>query len=423
MVGTDYFTFEGEMKTAWESGRAAREALLSAGAAHEKDALRAYAYRQEDGFRGAYSVDVDKILHNPFYNRLSDKTQVFSFYHNDDLTRRSLHVQLVARIATLICEHLNLNVDLARAIALGHDVGHTPFGHTGERYLNTLYHDGTEKHPGTGRYFNHNVHSVRALMNVTPANLTLQTYDGILCHNGEKDFDAEYGPGTLTDFAAFKEVLEKCYTEPDFGSHLRPGTLEGCVVRISDVIAYVAKDRQDAEKLGIRRATDYTTGKVFGEGMNSQVIGKVVKNIVKNSFGKPYIKLDKAVVDDLMAMKKENGSRIYAGENDGLEIVEAMMRKLYDKLLSDRKEENQQSILYTYHMKVYHDCYYHKGTEKLREGQYPEDAVVDFIASMTDDYLIDLFKKEFPEDPLCQQDLYRNYFDTQRTLAAYQENS
>ena len=89
---------------------------------------------KETVWRGAYARDVDKIMYSPFYNRYTDKTQVFSFYKNDDITRRALHVQLVSRIARSIGSALNLNLDLIEAIALGHDIGHTPFGHAGERF-------------------------------------------------------------------------------------------------------------------------------------------------------------------------------------------------------------------------------------------------------------------------------------------------
>ena len=95
---------------------------------------------RESVWRPAYARDVDKIMHSPYYNRYTDKTQVFSFYKNDDITRRALHVQLVSRIARSIGSALNLNLDLIEAIALGHDIGHTPFGHAGERYLSEVYH-------------------------------------------------------------------------------------------------------------------------------------------------------------------------------------------------------------------------------------------------------------------------------------------
>lgn len=88
--------------------------------------------------RPPFTRDIDKIMHCPYYNRYADKTQVFSFYKNDDITRRGLHVQLVSRIARTMGKALNLNLDLIEAIALGHDIGHTPFGHVGERFPDGL---------------------------------------------------------------------------------------------------------------------------------------------------------------------------------------------------------------------------------------------------------------------------------------------
>ena len=118
-------------------------------------------------WRPAFVRDIEKIIHLPYYNRYADKTQVFSFYNNDDITRRALHVQLVSRIARNIGSVLGLNLDLIEAISLGHDIGHTPFGHAGERFLNELLH------AETGRYFNHNVQSVRVLDNLFERNIRL----------------------------------------------------------------------------------------------------------------------------------------------------------------------------------------------------------------------------------------------------------
>mgnify|MGYP002609507636 CR=1 FL=1 len=129
--------------------------------------------------RPAFMRDTEKILHLPAYTRYAGKTQVFSFRSNDDLSRRGLHVQLVSRVARGIGALLGLNVDLIEAIALGHDLGHTPFGHAGERFLNDIYHE------RTGRYFFHNVQSVRVLDALYGRNVSLQTLDGVLCHNGE----------------------------------------------------------------------------------------------------------------------------------------------------------------------------------------------------------------------------------------------
>ena len=107
----------------------------------EKNVIRRKDDRHDEAsvWRTAFIRDIDKIMHCPYYSRYADKTQVFSLYKNDDLTRRSLHVQLVSRIARTIGKALNLNLDLIEAIALGHDIGHTPFGHAGEKFLDALY--------------------------------------------------------------------------------------------------------------------------------------------------------------------------------------------------------------------------------------------------------------------------------------------
>ena len=140
--------------------------------------------------------DIDRIMYSPYYNRYTDKTQVFSLMKNDDITRRSLHVQLVSRIARTIGRALNLNLDLIEAIALGHDIGQTPFAHSGEVYLNELYNR------NTGRFFNHNIHSVRVLDQIFPLNLSLQTLVGIAGHNGEIEL-AEYWPVAMDSFEEY----------------------------------------------------------------------------------------------------------------------------------------------------------------------------------------------------------------------------
>ena len=154
------------------------ESLLSPYATKDAAAVRLFGEEPYDPIRSQFAIDADRIINCKFFNRGSDKTQVFSFYNNDDLTRRSSHVQLVSRIARKIGRALRLNLDLIEAIAIGHDIGHTPFGHAGERILSKLYFD------HAGKYFNHNVHSVRVLNFITHGNLTIQTLDGIICHCG-----------------------------------------------------------------------------------------------------------------------------------------------------------------------------------------------------------------------------------------------
>ena len=247
------FGFDEATSAALRGVSETEEAALSEYATKNSEALRKFDRKSEyDILRGPFAIDTDKILHNALYNRYIDKTQVFSFYKNDDITRRSTHVQLVSRIARTIGRALRLNLDLIEAIAVGHDIGHTPFGHRGEQYLSDLYLQSDRK-----RYFQHNVHSVRVLKTMTRTNLTLQTLDGVLCHNGEDEF-IEYRPSGLRAFEQFERNVEQCYTDKAFIKTLRPNTLEGCVVRISDMIAYIWKDRQDARKLDLTKDVAFT---------------------------------------------------------------------------------------------------------------------------------------------------------------------
>ena len=150
-------TLSGELCARMEKDRA-DGSFLQVGA-EDTSAIRRDISRtgKDTIWRPAFARDIDKILYCPYYNRYSDKTQVFSLVKNDDITRRALHVQLVSRVARTIGKALRLNLDLIEAIALGHDMGHTPFGHAGESYLDELYFQ------HAGRHFHHNIHSVRVL--------------------------------------------------------------------------------------------------------------------------------------------------------------------------------------------------------------------------------------------------------------------
>lgn len=352
--------------------------------------------------RGAFVRDVDKILNCPFYNRYSDKTQVFSLYKNDDITHRSLHVQLVSRIARTIGKALNLNLDLIEAIALGHDVGHTPFGHTGERFLDELYRE------HTGRRFSHNIHSVRVLDEIFPLNLTLQTLNGIAAHNGEMELNA-YLPRPLTDFSAFDEEIKRCYLDAEYVKKLTPCTLEGCVMRISDIIAYLGKDRHDAETGNILRAEDFSD---YGIGkINAEIVNNLMVNIIELSYGKPFIRLDKAHFEALQKGKRENYAHIYgnASVKHADATIKLMMAELYEKLLSDLTEGRASSPIFKHHIEYLNRPYYAVKRETPYEETEKNQIVVDFIAGMTDDYFIELHRLLFPTSK--HQIKYVGYFD------------
>lgn len=355
-------------------------------------------------WRPTFVRDTEKIMHLPAYNRYSDKTQVFSFYHNDDLTRRSLHVQLVSRIARNIGAVLGLNLDLIEAIALGHDIGHTPFGHAGERFLSELYC------AETGRYFNHNVHSVRVLDKIFRRNLTLQTLDGILCHNGEFELK-EYRPELNKTFEQLDAEIEDCYTigQPAI-KRLVPTTFEGCVVRVCDMIAYVGKDRQDARAAKIIDDSVNFSNKVIGT-QNAAIINNLVVDIIENSYGKDYILLSDEAFNDLKLAKKENNDIIYKNPEINTlydDIIKPMFEELYYRLLSDLKKGDENSLIYRHHISsVLSDFKYRDNKDYLDEE--PNDIVTDYIASMTDDYFIDLHKYLFPNSKY--RIIYHSYFE------------
>ena len=208
--------------------------------------------KEEEDIRPPFFHDTDRIIHSLAYTRYIDKTQVFSNSDSDHISKRIVHVSFVSKIARTIGRALKLNEDLIEAIALGHDLGHVPFGHVGEAILNEICIE------YNNTYFNHNVQSVRQLMvlenNGLGANLTLQTLDGILCHNGEMCF-ANYKPVNKTA-EQFKNEYNNTYIDKTAISKLIPMTLEGCVVRISDIIAYIGRDVEDAIRLNIIKKED-----------------------------------------------------------------------------------------------------------------------------------------------------------------------
>lgn len=351
--------------------------------------------------RTPFIRDVDKIIHCPYYNRYADKTQVFSFYKNDDITRRCLHVQLVSRIARTIGKALNLNLDLIEAIALGHDIGHTPFGHAGESYLDELFYS------HAGRHFSHNVHSVRVLDKIYPYNISLQTLNGIAAHDGELELD-EYRPQPLDSFDEFDRQIEACYKDKQNVRKLIPATLEGCVMRISDIIAYLGKDRQDAERAGILNTSAYEECAIGT--YNAEIINNLITNIIENSYGKPYIKMDSAHFEALKKAKADNYELIY--KNDEVraatdEMVKPMMQELYERLLYDLLSQKSDSPIFTHHIAYVNKAHYQRAVPY--ESTEPNQLVVDYIASMTDDYFVELYARLFPSSN--RSIVYKGYFE------------
>lgn len=365
---------------------------------HKKDELLStYASKNEDGLRLSkesqdirpnYFRDIDRIIYSLSYTRYIDKTQVFSHKENDHISKRMTHVQMVSKIARTIGRALSLNEDLIEASALGHDLGHPPFGHTGEAILNKI-----SLELGLG-YFNHNIQSVRTLLEIENqgkgSNLCLQTLDAIMCHNGEIELE-EYYP-VSKNIETFLQEYTLSYQDKNIIKSLRPMTLEGCIVRVSDIIAYIGRDIEDAIRLGIITKNDIPKSirNILGDN-NRDIINTIILDIITNSYQKPYIKISKKIFSAIKELKKFNYENIYHKANTASDInqYEIMFRKLievyYYQLQNNKKEETIYQSYINHMSKEYHQ----------KNSDYR--IIIDYIAGMTDEY----FKKQYEK--------YKNY--------------
>ena len=359
-----------------------REALLSPSATRSDKALRRKNRKPED-IRTPYSRDADRILHTRAYTRYIDKTQVFYLVDNDHITHRVIHVQLVSKIARTIGRSLRLNEDLIEAIALGHDIGHIPYGHFGESCLSEL----CEEH-GIGKFY-HNVQSVRFLDRIEDQDLTMQVLDGILCHNGEAD-DVRISPEPCPDWQAFDRKVKANAAGNRSGA---PMTLEGCVIKFADTIAYIGRDLQDAQEVGlIHDMNDIPTEckEIFGTN-NRAIIDTLILNLLNNSdVGEDcFISYSPEVEHALVTLRAFSRDRIYNNPKltSEREKIKTMYRILFSKYLEDIESDRRDSKLFTEFASspwVNRD-YIHSTS--------PAGLVRDFIAGMTDRYFLKRFEE------------------------------
>jgi dGTPase len=337
------------------------------------------------GHRQNFSLDTDRILHSLAYSRYIDKTQVFYLVKNDHITHRVLHVQLVSKISRTIGRLLRLNEDLIEAISLGHDIGHAPFGHDGEKFLSKL----SLRH-GLGNFL-HNLQSVRFLEKIERKgrgwNLTIQVLDGILCHDGELH-SRELRPDKVKDFRKFREEI-KSKTE-NSAMDILPMTLEGCVVRMADTISYIGRDIEDAIRLGVIKRNDIPEecGCVLGE-TNGTIVYSLVEDLVSNSLDKPYVCFSDDVAAALKRLKDFNKEFIYAGELPWKQTskIELMFELLFEKYLDDLGRKDEESEIYGDYMEGM--------SPEYRKNTSDAEIVRDFMAGMTDEYFIAQCEKRF----------------------------
>lgn len=358
----------------------AQEQTYSKYATKSSEAIR-FTEINDNDIRTSFFRDVDRIIHAYSYTRYADKTQVYSYKNNDHISKRMTHVQLVSKVARTIGRGLGLNTDLIEAIALGHDIGHTPLGHTGEKILNEI------SLRELNEYFAHNIQSVRHYMyvenNGNGLNLTVQVLDGIMCHNGEI-LNNKYEPVKKTK-EEFLEQYKSAYKDLKTSNKNHPMTIEGCVVRISDIVGYIGRDIEDSINLGLFNRNDLPEEitKVLGND-NKDIINTIVKDIIDNSYNKPYITMSEEVFTAIGELKKFNSENIYSKSltKEEIEYYRQGMNKIYNRYLSDITNSNKESIIYK--------LFLNTQSAKYKEETPIKRQVIDFIAGMTDD----LFHKE-----------------------------
>jgi dGTPase len=333
-------------------------------------------------YRQQFALDADRILYSRAYSRYIDKTQVFSLIANDHITHRVLHVQLVARIARTIGRFLRLNEDLIEAISLGHDVGHPPFGHDGEKFLSDIcLEHGLPP-------FQHNIQSVRLLDRLERKgkgwNLTLQVLNGILCHDGEVHSQS-LRPEPNDTFEEFDQKLEEKSRDPKLVT--MPSTLEGCVVRLADTIAYIGRDIEDAIILGLISRNDLPKNcqEVLGK-TNGTIVYNLVTDLITNSrIEEPessFVGFSEKISTTLKELKTFNYERIYLAPATKKQnpLIQDCYRRLFDHYLECLGGSPK-------HLSGHVDLMNDINPQYLQKYS-PEEKVRDFIAGMTDDFFL-----------------------------------
>ncbi|PIE59026.1 MAG: phosphohydrolase [Desulfobulbus propionicus] len=358
---------------------------LSALACYSRESVRRQSEKRS-GYRQDFALDADRILHSKSYSRYIDKTQVFSLIENDHISHRVLHVQLVARISRTIGRFLGLNEDLIEAIALGHDIGHPPFGHEGERILSRI----CQKHGLPS--FQHNIQSVQFLDRFerkgTGWNLSLQVLDGILCHDGEVNV-TRLRPNRRKTFAIFdQEVLEKS-RDPQLP--LYPMTLEGCVVRLADTIAYIGRDLEDAIELGLLSREDIPTScaKILGT-TNGTIVYTLVTDLIDTSTHvrmaavreekDDFVGFSAPVADQLHRLKEFNYEAIYTNARfkPDYDKIHRCYEQLFDFFLQQLTHSDQNR----------EEGFLRSMSQQYRQTQCDVAVVRDYLSGMTDKFFL-----------------------------------
>lgn len=348
-----------------------------------QNALKERRKNRTEDIRGAYYRDTTAIIHSSAFRRLKHKTQVFFAPSNDHICTRMEHVLHVASIASTICRPLGLDNELAWAIGMGHDLGHTPFGHVGERIISKL-----SEERGIGP-FEHEVNSLRVVdflsLNGKGLNLTYAVRDGIVSHNGEelrKRIHPTYAIKDLSSISSRKGLI--------------PATFEGAVVRFSDTIAYLGRDYEDAKRLGILKGIELPeiVKQRLGES-NSKIIDTLVNDLIKGASVENGIGFSDDIFEAVSAFSEFNYKYIYKSEilngytryfTRLINLIVNYLEEIYSSYGLDEKgylsEKNMLAAGFYNHISDMYPKYIEKeGSDKRM--------ILDYVAGMTDNFCLD----------------------------------
>ena len=361
-----------------------------------------------DDFRTDFQRDIHRILYSQAFRRLRHKTQVFYFPQNDHVSTRMNHVMFVASAARTVARCLGLNEDLAEAIGLAHDIGHAPFGHRGEDFLNGIIADITKPNKGFETVmpiFHHEVYGLRVVDRLAKGdraapglNLTWEVRDGIISHCGEDFTTCRLEPGDPEkDLASISHKHEAG----------NPATLEGCIVRLIDKIAYCGKDIEDAIEVDVIRPDDIPQEISQLGTNNGQIVGRLLEDIIRSSYNKDYIAISKANGDLMHRMIQFNCDNIYHTEEAQKysKQAESNVRLLFAMLLDKLKTTNRFTDYdpdapngYKVY-RIFHQ-FVTKDMKDIYDSSTPDELIVlDFLAGMTDGFVSRSFRELFIFEP------------------------
>jgi len=382
-----------------------RDSDIGNKAISDSQAIRYYEEDDESkiDIRPAFFRDVDRIVHSKAYARYIDKTQVFFGINNANITHRSLHVILVARIARQIGRILKFNTDLIEAIALSHDVGHSPFGHLGEAILNEI---SLKNHMGV---FNHNAQGVRWLSYLEkrfpdkPAkglNLTLQVLDGVLCHDGEVN-ERDLKPISLNGKTwedHFSEYIESFST-----NKIRriPMSYEAIAARFADSIAYIGRDIEDAILLKlINRADIPKSCRVVLGDTNRKIMKTLIMDLLNTSLHNDKIGYSEPIFEAFKELKKFNYDNIYSRrdmyktKSSKISYIENLTQQfelIFERSLEDLEEKNYNAPVFKDHVEYIDDEKYTTYYEPNKKQGNLALIARDYIAGMSDKYFHEVY--------------------------------